>query len=78
MNPLWIACAPARPPLSNPIPLSNVLASITFSTAFVQAPASRASFAFTPSFINVSKHSFASDIAAIVTFPPAQVVASLA
>ena len=53
VSPLWMACAPANPPLSNPIPDNNVLASITFSTAVVHTPASTASFAFTPSSINV-------------------------
>ena len=50
---------------------------MTFSTAGVHTPASRAILAFTPSSIRVSKQSFASAIAASVVFPPAQEVAPL-
>ena len=78
VNPLWMAWAPASPPLSKPIPESSVFASMTFSTASVQAPASRAILAFTPSSIKVSKHNFARAIAALVDLPFTHVCASLA
>ena len=45
-------------------------------TASVQAPASRAILAFTPSVMRVLKHSSARAMAAPPTLPPAQVEAS--
>ena len=70
MKPPATACAPVTPPLSKPMPLSSVLASITRSNAALTSPPKAASAAAMPSSYTVCAHCSAMAWAATVGRPP--------
>ena len=74
VSPLWIACAAASPPDSNPRPESRVFASITLSSAGVTWWSRTASTACNALSHNTSQLSFASAVPVSVGSPPAIVL----